>query len=81
MKVLDDEANLTIKFRINEDNHIKVSAELLDAEGKSLSSDFQKEVQPFQTDKEYFKQIKNAVAHVHLTLLQNWTGVTQKWGY
>jgi oxygen-independent coproporphyrinogen III oxidase len=80
VKVLDDEADLTIKFNINEDNFIQVSAELLDRAGKSFSSDFQKKVQPYQTDKEYFKQVKNAVAHVYLVLLQNWTGVTQKWG-
>ncbi|MEC1524086.1 coproporphyrinogen III oxidase [Neobacillus niacini] len=80
VKILDDEADLTIKFIINVDHHIQVSADLLDTEGKSFSTDYQKAVQPFQTDKEYFKQVKNAVAHVYLTLLQNWTGITQKWG-
>ncbi|MDQ1004215.1 oxygen-independent coproporphyrinogen-3 oxidase [Neobacillus niacini] len=80
VKVLDDEADLTIKFIITEDKHIQVSAELLDTKGKNFSTEYQKTVQPFQKEKEYFKQVKNAVAHVYLTLLQNWTGITQKWG-
>ncbi|MEH7180795.1 coproporphyrinogen III oxidase [Neobacillus vireti] len=80
VKVLDNKADLTIKFNINEDKFIHVCAELLDTEGKTFSNDYQKAVQPFQTEKEYFKQIKNAVAHVYVTLLQNWTGITQKWG-
>ena len=35
---------------------------------------------PASTEKEHFKQVKHAVAHVYLTVLQDWTGITQKWG-
>ncbi|ALC91957.1 coproporphyrinogen III oxidase [Bacillus sp. FJAT-18017] len=32
------------------------------------------------SEKEQFKQLKNAVSHVYLMLLQELTGMTQKWG-
>ncbi|TDL35403.1 coproporphyrinogen III oxidase [Jeotgalibacillus sp. S-D1] len=33
-----------------------------------------------ETEKESFKQNKNVVSHVFLSLLQQYTGITQKWG-
>jgi oxygen-independent coproporphyrinogen III oxidase len=80
VKVQDEASDLIINFSLVENDLINVSAVLKDKDGNSLTESYEKELRPAQTDKEQFKQIKNAVAHVYLVLLQNWTGITQKWG-
>ncbi|EKN70238.1 coproporphyrinogen III oxidase [Neobacillus bataviensis LMG 21833] len=75
-----EEADIQIIFNLQVKKDISVSAELTDKSGKILASDYQKEMFPSGSEKERFKQIKNAVAHVYLTVLQDWTGITQKWG-
>jgi oxygen-independent coproporphyrinogen III oxidase len=80
IKVKDDAADIMINFSLVENNYITVSAVLNDKEGQSFTENYKKEFLPSQSEKEKFKQIKNAVAHVYLVLLQNWTGITQKWG-
>jgi oxygen-independent coproporphyrinogen III oxidase len=80
IKVKDENADLIINFSLVEKDFINVSAELKDKQGNSYREKYEKEFHPVQSDKEKFKQIKNAVAHVYLILLQNWTGIIQKWG-
>ncbi|MDM5328389.1 coproporphyrinogen III oxidase [Neobacillus sp. CF12] len=80
IKVKDDAADIMINFSLVENDFISVSAVLNDKEGQSFTESYKKEFLPSQSEKEKFKQIKNAVAHVYLVLLQNWTGITQKWG-
>ncbi|MBY0144889.1 coproporphyrinogen III oxidase [Neobacillus niacini] len=80
VKVQDEASDLIINFALVENDLINVSAVLKDTDGNSYTESYEKELQPSQTDKEQFKQIKNAVAHVYLVLLQKWTGITQKWG-
>lgn len=80
VKVQDEASDLIINFALVENDLINVSAVLKDTDGNSYTESYEKELQPAQTDKEQFKQIKNAVAHVYLVLLQKWTGITQKWG-
>jgi oxygen-independent coproporphyrinogen III oxidase len=63
-----------------EETSIEVAASLRDYEGKSVSSQLDKEWLPYKNEKEYFKQIKNAVLSVYLTVLQEYTGMIQKWG-
>ncbi|MBO0961321.1 coproporphyrinogen III oxidase [Neobacillus sp. MM2021_6] len=75
-----EEADVQIIFNLQVLKQISVSAELTDKGGKVIASDYQKEFLLDDSEKEKFKQIKNAVAHVYLTVLQNWTGITQKWG-
>ncbi|WP_144543349.1 coproporphyrinogen III oxidase [Cytobacillus oceanisediminis] len=74
------EADLKIGFQLEQGTSIKAKAELTDKEGQKRSAVFEKEFVPAETEKERFKQIKNAVSHVYLTVLQDWTGITQKWG-
>ncbi len=74
------EADLTISVQLEHGNNIKAQAELADKEGNKLSAAFEKEFVPAENEKENFKQIKNAVSHVYLTVLQDWTGMIQKWG-
>jgi oxygen-independent coproporphyrinogen III oxidase len=80
VKVPDEASDLIINFALVENDMINVSAVLKDTDGNSYTESYEKELQHAQTDKEQFKQIKNAVAHVYLVLLQKWTGITQKWG-
>jgi oxygen-independent coproporphyrinogen III oxidase len=80
LKVKDEAADLIINFTLAENDFIKVSADMIDQAGNSITESYEKEFLQSHSEKEKFKQIKNAVAHVYLVLLQNWTGITQKWG-
>ncbi|MBT2653774.1 coproporphyrinogen III oxidase [Bacillus sp. ISL-18] len=79
MGIQSDE-DVHIKFSLQVQDLITVEAELKDQNGKVLFTNYQKKMIISDTEKEQFKQIKNAVAHVYLTLLQDWTGIIQKWG-
>jgi oxygen-independent coproporphyrinogen-3 oxidase len=74
------EADLKIGFQLEQGASTKAKAELTDKEGQIRSAVFEKEFVPAGSEKENFKLIKNAVSHVYLTVLQDWTGITQKWG-
>ncbi|WP_045519888.1 coproporphyrinogen III oxidase [Neobacillus niacini] len=78
--VKDEDVDLIINFSLVNNHFIYVTAVLKDKEGNSVTESYEKEFKPVHSEKEKFKQIKNAVAHVYLVLLQNWTGITQKWG-
>ena len=80
LKVKDEAADLIINFSLVENDIINVSADYKDQDGNSFTESYEKEFLQSQSEKEKFKQIKNAVAHVYLKLLQNWTGIIQKWG-
>jgi oxygen-independent coproporphyrinogen III oxidase len=80
LKVKDEAADLIINFTLVENDIINVSADYKDQDGNSFTESYEKEFLQSQSEKEKFKQIKNAVAHVYLKLLQNWTGIIQKWG-
>ncbi|WML32150.1 coproporphyrinogen III oxidase [Neobacillus sp. OS1-32] len=77
---VDGTADLQIKFVLRVGEAVSVSAELCDREGAVYFSNYQKELPPDDSDKERFKQVKNAVSHVYLTVLQDFSGITQKWG-
>jgi oxygen-independent coproporphyrinogen III oxidase len=74
-KINNLEADLTINFTLDVDEYIHVTAQIKDHEAR-----YQKKVIPTDSEKEKFKQIKNAVAHAYLTVLQDFTGIIQKWG-
>jgi oxygen-independent coproporphyrinogen III oxidase len=81
VKDLDITADITIEFSLQADAKVViVSGELRDRNGKSFKASYETELVPSDSEKERFKQIKNAVAHVYLTVLQDWTEITQKWG-
>lgn len=80
VKSLDDTANLVITFDLQVDKSINVQTELKDQEGKTQTAHYHTELKASETEKERFKQIKNAVSHTYLTVLQEWTGIRQKWG-
>lgn len=76
----DTSADVQIKFDLQIQEKITVSGELKDQNRQVWVSHYQKEQNLSVSEKEQFKQIKNAVAHVYLTVLQDWTGIIQKWG-
>ncbi len=80
LSVDDEAADLRIKFDLQVAEEVSVAAELIDQKGAVHFSDYGKELLPFESEKERFKQLKNAVAHVYLTVLQDYTDITQKWG-
>jgi oxygen-independent coproporphyrinogen III oxidase len=45
-----------------------------------FTAQYEKEWEQFETEKERFRQIKMAVSHVYLSVLQDLTGIRQKWG-
>ncbi|MFC4797829.1 coproporphyrinogen III oxidase [Neobacillus sp. GCM10023253] len=75
-----DDADIQILFHLQVEEKIGVSAKLTDGNGKVLSAEYQRDFKEADSEKERFKQIKNAVSHVYLTVLQDLTGITQKWG-
>ncbi|XJZ28097.1 coproporphyrinogen III oxidase [Bacillota bacterium Lsc_1132] len=81
-KSLQAEADATIKFTLSSEARISVSAELIDKEGETITASYEKEWLALEdcSEKERFKQIKNAVSRVYLQILQQWTGIVQKWG-
>nr|WP_304214580.1 coproporphyrinogen III oxidase [Fredinandcohnia onubensis] len=48
--------------------------------GNEFKGSYRKEFPPFENDKELFKKIKNAVSHVYVMVMQDFTGITQPWG-
>ncbi|WP_338451321.1 coproporphyrinogen III oxidase [Niallia oryzisoli] len=77
----EENRDLIIQFSLDiNGNTVYVKGKLLDQAGNEESAEYEKELSGYQTEKEQFKQVKNAVSHAFLTMLQNWTGMIQKWG-
>lgn len=74
-----EECDININLNLNIDDNIKVNAVLINAQN-SFTSSLEKELTEADNEKERWKQIKNAVLSVYLTVLQDYTGITQKWG-
>lgn len=72
--------NLVIDFDLHIEKEVKVKATLQSNEGEAFSSNYEKEIHQDVTEKEQFKVVKNAVSHVYLTVLQDYTKMVQKWG-
>lgn len=48
--------------------------------GADITAEYTKSLEPQSTEKEAFKQVKNTVSYVFLSVLQKHTGIIQKWG-
>lgn len=76
-----DLADIQIKFVLQVQESVSVTAELKDlGSGRVYFSEYVKELAAADSEKELFKQVKNAVSHSYLTVLSDCTGITQKWG-
>ncbi|MGG5253355.1 coproporphyrinogen III oxidase [Neobacillus sp. SM06] len=80
VRQLQQDADATIKFSLAAKECIAVSAELADQTGKRYTACYEKDWAEEMSEKEQFKQLKNAVSRVYLMVLQDWTGIVQKWG-
>lgn len=60
-----------------EENGVKASGAIKDTD---ITAEYAKNIDPKLTEKEAFKQVKNTVSYVFLSMLQEHTGIIQKWG-
>ncbi|MBM7694158.1 oxygen-independent coproporphyrinogen-3 oxidase [Peribacillus deserti] len=68
-------------FKIESPVNLKGTVTLLHVEeDKSYHTSIEGTVDPGSTEKELFKQLKDALCKAYLTLLQEATGMVQKWG-
>lgn len=73
---------LKVKLDIQANSVIKVKMALSAPDSaKIYQSSVEKSADPTQTEKEYFKQVKKAVSHAFLEVLQQYTGIRQQWGF
>ncbi|RDI47884.1 coproporphyrinogen III oxidase [Falsibacillus pallidus] len=77
-----EDTDLIIDISIKEEEgSLKAHASLKGTkEEKELNASYSKAVQSGLTEKEYFRLQKNVLSHAYLTVLQNYTGIIQKWG-
>lgn len=73
-------SDIKITFKIVIDEDIRVQGNLLDNGDNEKAARYKAPFINTDTEKENFKQLKNAVSHVYLKLLQDWTGIIQQWG-
>lgn len=72
--------NLSIDFALSLSEKVEVQAILKDESKATFQRTFAKELPQEETEKEQFKVIKMAVSHAYLSVLQDYTGMIQKWG-
>lgn len=74
------QSDLTVTFELRVTDYVKVSAEIATGTNDPISASYEKEIPSGLTQKEKDRTIKNAVSYVYLSVLQSYTGMTQKWG-
>lgn len=76
----DQEVDAVIDFDVqNADGEFFVKAALV-ANGESFTAQANKEIPAGLSDKEEFKLLKTVISRAYLRVLQDWTGMIQKWG-
>ncbi|GAE46059.1 coproporphyrinogen III oxidase [Mesobacillus boroniphilus JCM 21738] len=74
-------ADAAIDFEVKVvDGEISVKATLVEEDGKVFTAEADKEIPAGLSDKEEFKLLKTVISRVYLKVLQDWTGMIQKWG-
>ncbi|WML49662.1 coproporphyrinogen III oxidase [Neobacillus sp. PS3-34] len=73
-------AELTVSFVLKQGDSIYAEANLEDAEGKAATAALEADFPAGDAEKIQFKALKNAISQVYLTVLQQYSGITQKWG-
>lgn len=76
-----DEAEMIATFTIEETDTVKITLQLLDIETNKSWAGYSERLYADLSEKEEYKQLKNAISHAYLTALQERTGITQKWGF
>jgi coproporphyrinogen dehydrogenase HemZ len=76
-----DAPDVIVTFELNGNDQLHVRGTLQEAAtGKAFKANYEKDLRLYTEEKERFKQVKNSVSHVYLTLLQEYTGLLQHWG-
>ncbi|RFU64436.1 coproporphyrinogen III oxidase [Peribacillus saganii] len=73
------EADITADFQLSLTDSILVSAKLHTIKLEQAESSYKTEL-PLASEKEQFKEIKKCVSYVFVDVLQQLTGIVQKWG-
>ncbi|TYR79014.1 coproporphyrinogen III oxidase [Priestia megaterium] len=77
----NQEANVWIDLNVTINDDISASATLVDrAAEQTYTQQLSKPLKLYKTEKEKFKQVKNVVLRVYLSVLQDYTNILQKWG-
>lgn len=84
--IINDQSDYTIQvdFLVQEKEEHLIAGKatlLVNGTHQTFHSQMDKEVQAFLNEKEYFRQLKNVVSHLYLDVLQQYTGIQQKWGF
>ena len=75
------DADIAVMFSVGGDKRVHVHGTLMEkSTGNKYEADYEKDVSVYHEEKDRFKQIKYAVLHVYLALLQQYTGLIQQWG-
>lgn len=76
-----EEADFSIKFTLEQNGADLHVSGMLEKDGENqIHSAHHTDIDVSLSEKEQFKALKNAVSQVYLKLLQELTGITQKWG-
>lgn len=72
--------DIIVAFDLQIKDKINIHSALQDKQGHIYTATYQKNYPVNSSEKERFKAVKNGVSHVYLTVLQEYTGILQKWG-
>jgi oxygen-independent coproporphyrinogen-3 oxidase len=76
-----EKGDLVVDISITGEDIVTASAALTEmSTGNVYRETFAKDVSAFENEKERFKQVKHTVSYVYLSVLQQLTGIEQKWG-
>jgi oxygen-independent coproporphyrinogen III oxidase len=74
------DSDAVIELAVERANKVQVVAKLTAANGEQHHAAYEKGFLEHMTEKDRFRTVRNAVSHAFLTVLQDWTGMVQKWG-
>lgn len=78
---IEDDHTLEAEFFIQEDDErVSIKGYLLSEDGKRYEANKEKQIPINVEGKERLRLVKNTLSFVYLTLLQDYTGMIQKWG-
>ncbi|MFV2051087.1 coproporphyrinogen III oxidase [Metabacillus litoralis] len=78
---IEDDHTLEAGFFIQEDDErVSIKGYLLSEDGKRYEANKEKQIPVNVEGKERLRLVKNTLSFVYLTLLQDYTGMIQKWG-
>ena len=77
----EDDHSLEAEFFIEEESEkVSIKGTLLSEDGKQFTASKEREIPIQFIGKDRLRYVKNTLSYVYLTLLQDYTGMIQKWG-